>query len=398
MEKQGNGNIPNRLFHKKSECCGCEACAEACPKGLIKMEADPEGFMYPHIYHSELCIHCKRCERVCPIKNTREVIGFREKAIAGYSKKQDEIKASASGSLATAISKGFIQELHGAVYGVAYTSDFLGAEYRRATTFEELECFRTSKYIQAQKNGIFRSVQDDLINGINVLYIGLPCETYALQLFLGKKHDNLYICSLICHGPSSPEVQRQYIERTKSHHGEVESFSVRYKKEGWKPYYIRTIFKNGDECVERFDKSIYGSAFLYFKRPSCNVCDIKRSKIHSDLTIGDYHLAAGGAHKPYNKDGVSSAILHTEKGRHLASIAKDFYFIEIPIRNAMYSEAYHRCISARKNREEYGRVFAKEGLEAACRIKSIKIIEIQLKIRFFIKTCGARVKRLLAFK
>lgn len=33
----------------KVNCCGCSACASACPKRCITMKSDNEGFLYPHL-------------------------------------------------------------------------------------------------------------------------------------------------------------------------------------------------------------------------------------------------------------------------------------------------------------------------------------------------------------
>lgn len=64
-------NIPI-LFKSKEECCGCSACYAICPKNAISMKPDDEGFLYPEI-DSEICICCKRCISVCPIKKTEEI-------------------------------------------------------------------------------------------------------------------------------------------------------------------------------------------------------------------------------------------------------------------------------------------------------------------------------------
>ena len=53
---------------KKSDCCGCTACANACPKSCIEMIEDSEGFLYP-VVNEEKCIKCNACEKVCPIIN-----------------------------------------------------------------------------------------------------------------------------------------------------------------------------------------------------------------------------------------------------------------------------------------------------------------------------------------
>lgn len=64
-------NIPN-LFKRKEECCGCSACYAICSKNAISMKPDDEGFLYPEI-DSEICVYCKRCISVCPLKKTGEI-------------------------------------------------------------------------------------------------------------------------------------------------------------------------------------------------------------------------------------------------------------------------------------------------------------------------------------
>ena len=52
----------------KIECCGCNVCGDACPKGAITFFEDNEGFLYPSI-DDDLCIKCNICEKVCPVIN-----------------------------------------------------------------------------------------------------------------------------------------------------------------------------------------------------------------------------------------------------------------------------------------------------------------------------------------
>lgn len=47
----------------KINCCGCSACASACPKRCITMKSDNEGFLYPHL-DKDTCIDCGLCEKV----------------------------------------------------------------------------------------------------------------------------------------------------------------------------------------------------------------------------------------------------------------------------------------------------------------------------------------------
>lgn len=52
----------------KSQCCGCNACVQRCPKQCIAMCEDEEGFLYPEVDEA-ICIDCGLCENVCPVIN-----------------------------------------------------------------------------------------------------------------------------------------------------------------------------------------------------------------------------------------------------------------------------------------------------------------------------------------
>ena len=383
------------LYQNKRECCGCEACANICPMNIIVMKQDKEGFYYPEISDDNKCIDCNLCEKVCPIKHITHEQDFREKAYAGYSNDDNKIKESASGGLATEISEEFVKN-GGIVYGVRYDESFISAVYDRVDTCNKLTNLKTSKYIQSRKNEVYKNVKQDLINDRKVLFIGLPCDCNALKEYLHKRYDNLFICALICHGVTSPEVHRQYCDMVNIDKKPISFFSVRFKPHGWKPYFIKMVC--GDKVyIEQFDKSDYGISFLYLKRPSCNFCQIKRSAIKSDLTIGDFHLSASckGKVKPYNKNGVSSAIVHTDKGEQLIKSLSNFIIDEIPIKQALYSEAYYKAIPAKANRKEFGKVFELDGLEKACRLKSIKKIENREQRIHKVKSQCAKVKHIL---
>ena len=48
----------------ESECCGCAACANACPVDAIRMEEGKEGFVFPKV-DLNTCIQCGKCARTC---------------------------------------------------------------------------------------------------------------------------------------------------------------------------------------------------------------------------------------------------------------------------------------------------------------------------------------------
>lgn len=57
-------------INDKSQCCGCWACYNACPKHCIEMIEDEEGFRYPHV-DKDKCIDCGLCEKVCPLQKPK---------------------------------------------------------------------------------------------------------------------------------------------------------------------------------------------------------------------------------------------------------------------------------------------------------------------------------------
>lgn len=66
----GRHQVPSRLpelYEDRSQCCGCAACATACPHGAIGMEPDEEGFAYP-VVRASLCSGCSACMRACAFK------------------------------------------------------------------------------------------------------------------------------------------------------------------------------------------------------------------------------------------------------------------------------------------------------------------------------------------
>ena len=381
------------LFDSKKNCCGCEACVNICPKSLISMKQDEEGFFYPIIESNEGCISCDSCEKVCPTKNVKRVECFAETAYAGYIDNESELLLCSSGGLATAISKAFIRKYHGIVFGVRYSTGFETSEYAFAENEDELEQFKGSKYSQSRKNDVYRNVQLQLNSGKRVLFIGLPCDVYAVYRYC-KKHDNLYTCTLVCHGVTSPSVLTEYISSVKGLNDSITAFSLRNKKVGWKPYYIFSEINGKEKRFEQFSTSTFGNAFLYLKRPSCNVCRIKRDTIHSDVTLGDFHNIVAND-KFYNKNGVSSAIVHTEKGKELLSIVENVRLEQVDISKAAKNRGYYEAIPEKKNRDEYGKVFSTQGLMAASSLKSCKKIEKQDKIKAKVMVFLVKVRSIL---
>lgn len=399
------------LFTDKKYCCGCELCAHVCPTKIISLFPDNEGFFYPEITDSSKCLKCHKCEKVCPVKNVK--IGPRkiQEIYAGYAKDENSIKKSASGGLAMSISQKFIENT-GIIYGVRYSSDFTNIEYTRLSEEKELDVLRTSKYCQARKYNIYENVIEDLKRGGKVLFIGLPCDIAALNNLSKNKYSNLFTVELICHGTTSHKVHQEYIYSLKQKTGAsvITSFSVRYKLNGWKPYYVQAKFNNNKNFTELFHESEYGIAFRYLKRPSCNICRFKLNDykfgLQADLTIGDYHYAHRGMDS-YNEWGSSVAFVHTNKGNQLLETCQDiFHLFKTDSRSALKNRALYEAIPAKINRSSFAKCFVKKGLTASSHLLSVKLIdrvtykkkELKEKLSVIKRVVLGRSKIILRFK
>ena len=152
--------LTSGLYQSKNQCCGCELCSCVCPKNLIRMQPDDEGFLYPYIETDEGCVHCNKCIKICPMKSSNRNDIVLKASFGGQTRDIDGTRYSSSGGYATAISKQFILE-KGVVVGVRYSSDFSKSEYAIAETIEELEQFRwylsNDKKYKKEKNIIYRS-------------------------------------------------------------------------------------------------------------------------------------------------------------------------------------------------------------------------------------------------
>lgn len=372
-------------------CCGCGVCVKKCPKNVLTLRADREGFLYPAMHDPDLCINCGVCLISCPA-NQRKLsvpICFDNPKYV-YHPDSDTCKASASGGVAAGLYRSVIRQ-NGVGFGVSYTKNFTDAEYIRVDKIEDIYELLGSKYIKARENGFYDSVKRSLNDNVMTLAIGLPCEIAALKSYLGKDYDNLYTCELICHGPTSHVVLSETIKMMeKNENSRVVALNQRAKKPYWKPYYMDVIFDNGKEVCFPFVDSDFEKAFQIMKRPSCNSCVFKDGQTCGDMIIGDFH----GARKQtaeYNEFGVSICFPCTEKGMKLIEMLRNEGFVigEADKNRAMGNRALHEPIPRMSVRSRFVKRLLSKGLNTAA---NDMLVKFHLKKRKITKKIRARLK------
>lgn len=280
------------------------------------MKPDGLGFLYPEV-DKKKCVDCGLCEKVCAFNDHYDTSLNLDKPLAYGARHKDmnEVETSRSGAAFIAISD-YILEQGGVVYGAGYTDHFR-VVHKRATTKDERDEFKGSKYVQSDMTGVFRQVKNDLRDGLIVLFSGTPCQTSGLNSYVGKRlRENLFLVDIVCHGVPSPYMWRDYIAYLEKKQGSpIVWVNFRDKqKYGWAAHHETFKFKNGGGKMS--------FTFLFYKhimfRKSCGKCHFTNTKRPSDITIADF-WGWENTDPNINDDnkGCSLVLINTEKGKKL---------------------------------------------------------------------------------
>lgn len=315
---------------KKSECCGCNACAEICPKHCIRMEEDAKGFLYPKVDRST-CVECGLCEKVCPFYRENLSLCFPFTAYAAWNKNREEHWASSSGGAAYVFSDYLIRH-GGVVYGCS--ADRMDVRHVCVGSIKQLPKLQGSKYVQSDIRGIFKQIKEDLRSNRPVLFIGTPCQVAGLKNFIGHIPEHLYLVDLICHGVPSLKMLSAHLASIGKGR-KVYSLSFRKGTE------YRMQISGKGFIYERtpYWKDTYMRSFMdgFTYRPSCYYCLYATPNRVSDVTIGDFWGLNDEVERPAEKHlGISVLLPCTEKGFQLIHATKEqFIFHERTVKEAI---------------------------------------------------------------
>jgi coenzyme F420-reducing hydrogenase beta subunit len=289
------------------------------------MKPDVLGFLYPEVDKTK-CTDCGLCDKVCAFNDNYDKSLNISVPIAYAARHKDmtEMMKSQSGG-AFAVLSDYVLENGGVVYGAGYNGHFV-VTHKRATTKEERDEFRGSKYVQSDLTGIFKQVKDDLQNGLTVMFSGTPCQTSGLNSFVGKKlREKLYLVDLVCHGVPGPFMWRDYLDYLEmKYNRKIVKVNFRDKVNfGWKSHKETFWFEGFTSFTSftSFTDVFYQHIAL---RLSCGKCHFTNLTRPSDVSICDYWgCERTDAKLGEDNKGCSLMIINTEKGKALFESIKD---------------------------------------------------------------------------
>lgn len=318
MLKINGDKMINITENNKKDCCGCTACASACPKNCISMVCDSEGFKYPKI-DSKLCVDCGICEKVCPVINSEKNEELPEKAYIVRNTNPEIVKNSTSGGAVTAFCEEILSK-NGIIFGGAFDKDF-EVKHMSAEKTEELKIFRSSKYVQSDLTDTFQRVKKSLDDGRYVMFTGTPCQVEGLLKYLKKPYEKLFTVDFVCRAVPSPLVWKKYKElKTKKYNSEITYANFREKTYGYHSANLTLRFANGKKSIENTKTDYMLKSFFdgMCSRPSCNDCAFRKVKRVSDLTVFDcWDITRYVPDLADDDKGYTAVIVQSEKGSQM---------------------------------------------------------------------------------
>lgn len=386
-----------KIFSNKpiKACYGCHACQQICPHNAITMQANEEGFLYPHIDDSK-CIDCALCENVCPTQddNLKNIFNPTPKKVyAAWNNNLTERLLSTSGGIFYVLARHVINT-QGIVYGVELNEN-LQAQHKRISTLEELKNIRGSKYVQSDIGNTFTQAKNDLQKGKKVLFSGTPCQIAGLKLFLRKEFDNLLTVDLVCHGVPSPMIFKEHIQYIeKKENDKIINFKFRAKKcSGWRSY-VQYIFKHRKPKYSFLGKDYYCHAFHqgHLNRESCYQCSFSSPKRVGDITLSDFWNGENYSKelKRQRKYGFNLVMCNTETGQKLVDCIADKVERRLfPAENAIKGDIRLRNTEVRSDfRSETYKIYREKGY-------AYMVDKYGLKLTFAQKLIPSWIKNLI---
>lgn len=342
----------NNVSHIKN-CYGCGVCAVICPRKVISIDFNKDGFYEPTVDDLK-CIDCHLCLDVCAYQ-VDEILEPTDVKIvdsyAAWANNEDIRRKCSSGGIGFEIGKQLIEKGYKAC-GVKYNAEESRAEHYLATTVNEFIPAIGSKYIQSYTVDAFSQFS----RSGKYLVVGTPCQIDSLRRYVRKKkiESNFILMDFFCHGVPSMLLWEKYLREVERITGKVEYVSWRNKRTGWHDSWAIGI--DGKKFGEKVDwhdsyhvlikekKNYYNSRMsegnLFYKgflsdtclgKACYDRCKYKLEKSAADIRIGDLW----GSMFRENEEGVSGVVVFSELGGKVVKEIKKCTFQSLPLEIVM---------------------------------------------------------------
>lgn len=306
-----NQTIGKNIKSSIKECAGCSACANICPVNAIKLEENEIGYYQP-IIDEEKCIHCGKCEKLCPEINP--IKGNTTKPEVYACQANDDIRyVSSSGGVFTLLAEEILAK-GGYVAGVGFDENWK-VHHMIINSIEKLDKLRRSKYVQSYiREDFYKDIEKLLKDDNYVLFSGCPCQAAGLRSYLGKNYDKLYIVDLLCAHSASPKAYRKFLADNYPSE-EIKNINFRSKIKGWDAHTVVITEQHPQEEITHNFMTPYAKHLMM--NECCKNCKYTTTSRQGDITIGDYWGIGKRAPHLDDRKGTSCVLINSEKGKQI---------------------------------------------------------------------------------
>jgi len=303
----------------KSNCFGCEACVQACPKHAIVMKSDEDAFRYP-VLDLNKCINCNLCRKACPATKLPET-NAPVYTFGGYTKDDTIRDGSTSGGAFSAIAEAWADD-----ETLIFGAESVGMEVRHVYVrgSSELYRLRKSKYVQSHIGNAYWDVKNALAEGRRVIFSGTPCQVAGLKTYLGETNSKtLLLIEVICEGVPTPNYINKFAEWLGTRKGgKVQSIDYRFKDgHKWDFEVMQASLQNPTRGIFKWKQDRWFNPFWsiwlqhLMSRPSCYGCPFAKKERVADITLGDLWGVHLYCPELYGRNGGASVVFcNTLKG------------------------------------------------------------------------------------
>lgn len=302
-------------------CTSCGVCASICPTDAITICLDKEGFYRPSI-KADKCVDCSLCTKICYKYNEIPAYDIEKhldvELLSAQAKNEELLKEVTSGGAATLLAEKLFDNGYKCV-GVVYDNEHDFAKHICATSKEDLERFKGSKYIQSYTFTAFKEALDKGLNSSKVAVFGTPCQIYGIDryLTLRKRREDFILIDIYCHGTPSLHLWQKYAVEVKSliQKSKFDKVDFRSKIKGWGNYYVVVVVDGVRAFVSNRKKDEFYQLFFsnLMLNAACKDCMLRSSLEYTDIRVGDFW---GNCYDNDTK-GVSAITLVTERAKCL---------------------------------------------------------------------------------
>lgn len=344
------------------ECTSCQMCAAICSRNAITIRLNGDGFYRPYVDEGK-CTDCGLCTKVCYKYDnevrvtTAEILGRIEVHSAQHLSESLLTKVT-SGGVADVLAKELIDQGYVCI-GVTYNNDNHRAEHIIASTIDETDAFRGSKYIQSYCFDAFRELVKN-VRAKKYAVFGLPCHIYAINKFLTLRNlrENCILVDLFCHGCPSMHVWTKYEQDIRKQVGKshLNNVQFRSKVRGWGIYHVAAEVDGKSAFVSTPKNDEFYSLFFsdLALNDSCSDCKLRSTMEYTDIRLGDFW----GKKYLNDRKGVSAVVINTERGKLVFYAIKDRFKTEKSsmkevLEEQSYGKVYSPDLTLRKMMLDY---------------------------------------------